>query len=157
MSRAILQVTIRGRVQGVGYRAWVEVPGQRERPRRLGPQPPRRQRRGAVRRPRRCRRRHGQGVQPRPISARVDRVQEDVGASNLLDLRGEGERFAFLPTVCRAATLAGITRAWIFPSMGPLPKRRANSSAALCCSFEDRLTLRLDLAAHRRALASRRS
>lgn len=24
MSRAILQVTIRGRVQGVGYRAWVE-------------------------------------------------------------------------------------------------------------------------------------
>jgi len=29
MSRAILQVTIRGRVQGVGYRAWVEYRARR--------------------------------------------------------------------------------------------------------------------------------
>ena len=34
-----------------------------------------------------------------PISARVDRVQEDVGTADLLNLRGAGERFAFLPTV----------------------------------------------------------
>ena len=52
MSDAIRHVTIRGRVQGVGYRAWVEHQARARGSRRLGAQPPRRQRRGGVRRAR---------------------------------------------------------------------------------------------------------
>ena len=34
-----------------------------------------------------------------PSSARVDSVQESAGTPDLLNLRGAGERFAFLPTL----------------------------------------------------------
>ena len=99
MSGVIRHVTITGRVQGVGYRAWVR---EHANARSLE---------GWVRNSRdgsveavfagpdgvvadmitAC----GRG----PISARVDRVREDAGTSDLLNLRGAGERFAFLPTV----------------------------------------------------------
>ena len=45
----IRHMIVRGRVQGVGYRAFVEHEALRARPGRLGAQPPRRQRRGGVR------------------------------------------------------------------------------------------------------------
>ncbi|MBR0752778.1 acylphosphatase [Bradyrhizobium jicamae] len=99
MSGVIRHVTISGRVQGVGYRAWVESEATA---RRLE---------GWVRNRRdasveavfsgpedvvaemiaTCRR--------GPSSARVDSVQESAGTPDLLKLRGAGERFAFLPTV----------------------------------------------------------
>ncbi|KIU45762.1 MULTISPECIES: acylphosphatase [Bradyrhizobium] len=99
MSGVIRHVTITGRVQGVGYRAWVH---EHANARSLE---------GWVRN-----RRDGSveavfagpdGVVADmitacgrgPISARVDRVREDAGTSDLLNLRGAGERFAFLPTV----------------------------------------------------------
>ena len=99
MSDVIRHVTITGRVQGVGYRAWVH---EHANARSLE---------GWVRN-----RRDGSveavfagpdGVVADmitacgrgPISARVDRVREDAGTSDLLNLRGAGERFAFLPTV----------------------------------------------------------
>jgi acylphosphatase len=99
MSGAIRQVTIHGRVQGVGYRAWVE---HRARAHDLE---------GWVRNVRngsvealfagpadvvagmveRCRR--------GPSSARVESVTEhDVGA-DALNLRRSGERFSVLPTI----------------------------------------------------------
>lgn len=99
MSDVIRHVTITGRVQGVGYRAWVHEHANARglegwvRNRRdgsveamfVGPE-------GVVAYMiKAC----GRG----PISARVDRVQEDVGTADLLNLRGAGERFAFLPTV----------------------------------------------------------
>ncbi len=99
MSGVIRHVAITGRVQGVGYRAWVH---EHANARSLE---------GWVRNRRdgsveavfagpgdvvsdmitAC----GRG----PISACVDRVREDVGTSDLLNLRRAGERFAFLPTV----------------------------------------------------------
>jgi acylphosphatase len=99
VSGVIRHVTISGRVQGVGYRAWVESEAT---VRRLE---------GWVRNRRdgcveavffgpedvvfdmiaTCRR--------GPSSARVDNVQADAGTPDLLNLRGAGERFAFLPTV----------------------------------------------------------
>ena len=99
MSGVIRHVTITGRVQGVGYRAWVH---EHANARSLE---------GWVRN-----RRDGSveavfagpdGVVADmitacgrgPFSARVDRVREDAGTSDLLNLRGAGERFAFLPTV----------------------------------------------------------
>ncbi len=99
MMGAIRQVTIRGRVQGVGYRAWVE---QQAMARDLE---------GWVRNRRdgsvealfagpadvvsdviaRCRR--------GPSSARVEAVQDEAGNSDGLHLRRAGERFSVLPTV----------------------------------------------------------
>lgn len=99
MSGVIRHVTISGRVQGVGYRAWVDE------------QATSRGLEGWVRNRRdgsveavfagpddvvadiiaAC----GRG----PISARVDSVQADAGKSDLLNLRRAGERFALLPTV----------------------------------------------------------
>jgi acylphosphatase len=99
MSGAIRQVTIRGRVQGVGYRAWVEecaVGHDLE---------------GWVRNRRdgsvealfagpaeivadmvaQCRR--------GPSSSRVDAVREEAGHPDALDLRCPGERFSVLPTI----------------------------------------------------------
>ena len=99
MSGAIRRVTIRGRVQGVGYRAWVEhraVAHSLE---------------GWVRNIRdgsvealfagpedvvtamiaAC----GRG----PSSARVDAVQEEEGNSDALNQRRAGERFSVLPTI----------------------------------------------------------
>ncbi|HEX9359971.1 MAG TPA: acylphosphatase [Bradyrhizobium sp.] len=99
MSDAIRQVTMRGRVQGVGYRYWVE---QQARARGLE---------GWVRNRRDgsvealfagsadvvsgmialCRR--------GPASARVDAVKEDPADTNALGLRRPGERFSVLPTI----------------------------------------------------------
>jgi acylphosphatase len=99
MSGAIRQVTIRGRVQGVGYRAWVE---ERALANDLE---------GWVRNRRdgsvealfagpaevvtdmvaRCRR--------GPSSSRVDAVTEEAGRPDALNLRRPGERFSVLPTI----------------------------------------------------------
>jgi acylphosphatase len=99
MSSVIRQVTIRGRVQGVGYRYWVE---QQATAYALE---------GWVRNVRdgsvealfsgpgdvvsnmvaACRR--------GPSSARVDAVQEESGNADALNLRRAGERFSVLPTV----------------------------------------------------------
>ncbi len=98
MSGAIRQVTIKGRVQGVGYRAWVE---HQARVHHLE---------GWVRNRRDgsvealfagpadvvsnmitlCRR--------GPVSARVEAVQEQPANSDALNLRYAGERFSVLPT-----------------------------------------------------------
>jgi acylphosphatase len=99
MSDTIRHLTIRGRVQGVGYRAWVEHEARR---RHLG---------GWVRN-----RRDGSveavfagpadvvtemiaACRRGPSSARVDAVQEESGNPDLMKLRGAGERFSMLPTV----------------------------------------------------------
>ena len=99
MSGAIRQVTITGRVQGVGYRAWVE---HRARAHDLE---------GWVRNRRDgsvealfagpadvvadmvalCRR--------GPSSARVDAVQEEPANPDALNLRRPGERFSVLGTI----------------------------------------------------------
>ncbi len=96
---AIQQVTIRGRVQGVGYRAWLE---QQARISKLE---------GWVRNRRDgsvealfagpatvvaemvalCR--HG------PPSARIDSVTSETGGEEQLKLREAGERFSVLPTI----------------------------------------------------------
>ena len=96
--RAILHVTIRGQVQGVGYRAWVEYQaGARDL--KAGSQPPRRQRRavfaGAPKAVAEmvalCR--HG------PPSAKIEAVLKDTAEAEQLDLRRAGEAFSVLPTV----------------------------------------------------------
>ncbi|WP_342740526.1 acylphosphatase [Bradyrhizobium sp. B117] len=98
MSRAILQVMIRGRVQGVGYRAWVEYQATASglegwvRNRRDGSvealfagAPTRVADMVAL-----CR--HG------PPSARVDSVTSETASADELNLRGVGEKFSVLPT-----------------------------------------------------------
>ena len=99
MSGTIRLVTIRGRVQGVGYRAWVE---QRARAHALegwvrnrrdgsvealffGPEDVVSNMVGSCRRG--------------PSSARVDAVQEEAGNPDALNLRPAGERFSVLPTI----------------------------------------------------------
>ncbi len=101
MSRAILQVTIQGRVQGVGYRAWVEYRAVRAglegwvRNRADGSvealfagSPHMVAEMIAL-----CR--HG------PPSARVDAVFDEPADAEALNLRRAGERFSVLPTVRR--------------------------------------------------------
>ena len=99
MSGAIRQVTIRGRVQGVGYRAWVEYEATR------------RDLEGWVRN-----RRDGsvealfagaeevvsamiESCRRGPSSARVEAVREETATSDALNLRRAGERFSVLPTI----------------------------------------------------------
>jgi acylphosphatase len=99
MSGAIRQVTIRGRVQGVGYRAWVEYEATR------------RDLEGWVRN-----RRDGsvealfagaeevvsamiESCRRGPSSARVEAVREEAATSDALKLRRAGERFSVLPTI----------------------------------------------------------
>ena len=99
MSRAILQVMIRGRVQGVGYRAWVEYQASASRLEGWV----RNRRDGSVEAlfagaPTRvaemvalCR--HG------PPSSRVDNVTSETAGEDDLSLRRAGEAFSVLPTV----------------------------------------------------------
>jgi acylphosphatase len=99
MSGAIRHVTIRGRVQGVGYRAWVEYEATA------------RDLEGWVRN-----RRNGSvealfsgpeevvadmiaSCRRGPPAARVETVQEETGNSDTLKLRRAGERFSVLPTI----------------------------------------------------------
>jgi acylphosphatase len=99
MSKAIHHVTIRGRVQGVGYRAWVEDEATA------------RGLEGWVRN-----RRDGSveavfagpddivsdmiaACRSGPPSARVDAVHGDAANSDMLKLRRAGEPFSMLPTV----------------------------------------------------------
>lgn len=99
MSETIRQVTIRGRVQGVGYRAWVD---HAARARDLE---------GWVRN-----RRDGsvealfagpthlvavmiESCRRGPSSARVEAVQEEVADPKMLKQRRAGERFSVLPTI----------------------------------------------------------
>ncbi len=99
MSRAILQVVIRGRVQGVGYRAWVEYQASASglegwvRNRADGSveavfagSPHHVADMVAL-----CR--HG------PPSARVDSVTSETASADELNLRRAGEAFSMLPTV----------------------------------------------------------
>ena len=99
MSRAILQVVIRGRVQGVGYRAWVEQTASTS-----GLEGWVRNRRdGSVEAlfagtPKLvadvvalCR--HG------PPSSHVDSVTSETAEADDLNLRRAGEKFSVLPTV----------------------------------------------------------
>ena len=99
MSRVILLVTIRGRVQGVGYRAWVEYQAMAcglegwVRNRRdgsvealfAGPG------KAVAEMVALCR--HG------PPSARVDAVLSEPAGEDQLRLRYAGEGFSVLPTV----------------------------------------------------------
>jgi len=99
MSSTILRVTISGRVQGVGYRAWVEYEAML------------RDLEGWVRN-----RRDGSveavfagpedvvtdmvmSCQRGPVSARVDRVTEEGAGPDVLRLRHPGEEFSVLPTI----------------------------------------------------------
>jgi acylphosphatase len=99
VSDTIRHVVIRGRVQGVGYRAWVEH------------QAGLRQLEGWVRN-----RRDGSveavfggseavvsemiaACRRGPSAARVDAVQEEAGGPDLLNLRDAGEGFSVLATV----------------------------------------------------------
>jgi acylphosphatase len=99
MSDAIRQVTIVGRVQGVGYRAWVDHRARSYdlegwvRNRRdgsvealfAGPEEVVSEMIAACR--------HG------PSSARVDSVREEGASPDALNLRYPGERFSVLPTI----------------------------------------------------------
>jgi acylphosphatase len=99
MSTAARHVTIRGRVQGVGYRAWVE---HEARARNLE---------GWVRN---CRDGSVEALfagpaevvsdmialcRRGPASARVEAVQDEPANSEALNFRRAGERFSVLPTI----------------------------------------------------------
>ena len=99
MSEAIRHVTIRGRVQGVGYRAWVEYTATS-----LGLEGWVRNRRDgsveavfagpvdiAEQMIEHCRR--------GPGSARVDHVNATEAGADMLKLRQTGETFSILPTL----------------------------------------------------------
>jgi acylphosphatase len=99
MSGAIRQVRITGRVQGVGYRAWIEHQARNHnlegwvRNRRdgsvealfAGPE------NLIAEMIERCRR--------GPSSARVDDVAEEPATADALNLRRPGDRFSVLPTI----------------------------------------------------------
>ena len=99
MSGAIRQVMIAGRVQGVGYRAWVDHQARNHhlegwvRNRRDGSVealfagPPELVSEMVAR----CRR--------GPSSARVESVHDEGAGPDALNLRRPGERFSVLPTV----------------------------------------------------------
>ncbi len=99
MSSAIRRVTIRGRVQGVGYRAWVEYEAVR-----LGLEGWVRNRRdgsvealfvgsgdAVMQMMTRCQR--------GPSAAHVDAVTDEPAQSDHLNLRLPGEGFSVLPTL----------------------------------------------------------
>lgn len=99
MNEAIRHVAIRGRVQGIGYRAWVEDAAVARglegwvRNRRdgsveavfAGPADVVTEMIAACRRG--------------PSSARVDAVHDEAVSSDMLNVRRAGERFSVLPTI----------------------------------------------------------
>jgi acylphosphatase len=99
MRGAIRQVTIQGRVQGVGYRAWVEHQARVHhiegwvRNRRDGSVEALFAGRADVvsNMVALCRR--------GPTAARVEAVQDESANSDALNLRYAGERFSVLPTI----------------------------------------------------------
>jgi acylphosphatase len=99
MSDAIRRVTIRGRVQGVGYRAWVEYQAREHglegwvRNRRDGSVEALLAGPSAIVADMVASCRHG------PSSARVDDVAEEPAGVDALGLRRQGERFSVLPTI----------------------------------------------------------
>jgi acylphosphatase len=99
MGEAICRVTIRGRVQGVGYRAWVEHQASGRglegwvRNRRDGSVEALFAGPASVVADMVAACRHG------PSSARVDAVAEDAAGPDALGLRHAGERFSVLPTI----------------------------------------------------------
>jgi acylphosphatase len=99
VSGVICQVTIRGRVQGVGYRAWVEHQAKARglegwvRNRRDGSVEALFAGPGAVVADMVASCRRG------PSSARVDAVAEQPASNDALGLRHAGERFSVLPTI----------------------------------------------------------
>ena len=98
MSGAIRQVMITGRVQGVGYRAWVE-----HQARKLNLEGWVRNRRdGSVEAlfagPAEIVSAMVESCRRGPSSARVDFVQDEGASPDMLKLRRPGERFSVLPT-----------------------------------------------------------
>ena len=99
MSGALRQVRISGRVQGVGYRAWVDYRARNNNLEGLV----RNRRDGSVEAlfagpedvvsemVARCRR--------GPSSARVEALRDEAGNPDMLNLREARERFSVLPTV----------------------------------------------------------
>ncbi len=99
MSRAILQVSIRGRVQGVGYRAWVEYQATA-----VGLEGWVRNRRdGSVEAlfagPENVVADMVASCRRGPPSARVDAVAQETAGPDALGWRHAGEWFSVLPTM----------------------------------------------------------
>jgi acylphosphatase len=98
-TRAIIQVNIKGRVQGIGYRAWVEFQAAASglegwvRNRRDGSVEAVFAGRGKAVAEMVALCRHG------PPGARVDNVLNETAAPETLDLRRPGEKFSVLPTI----------------------------------------------------------
>jgi acylphosphatase len=99
MGGTIRQVTIRGRVQGVGYRYWVE---QQARAHDLEGWV-RNRRDGSVEAlfagPEHVVSNMVASCRRGPSSARVDAVDQRPGDADALNLRRPGERFSVLPTI----------------------------------------------------------
>src|SRR5271154_5958383 len=99
MGNAILQVAIRGRVQGVGYRAWVE-----HQARTYGLEGWVRNRRdGSVEAlfsgPAELVAKMNALCRRGPSSARVETVTDELAGPDALNLRRPGEGFSVLPTI----------------------------------------------------------
>jgi acylphosphatase len=99
MFEAIRQVTIRGRVQGVGYRAWLEFTAKG-----LGLDGWVRNRRdGSVEAllagPEQVVAEMIASCRQGPSAARVDGVVDEAGNPDALNLRAFSERFSVLPTI----------------------------------------------------------
>ena len=99
MSDAIRHVTIRGRVQGVGYRYFVE----REAQSRGLEGWVRNRRDGSVEAvfsgPAEAVTAMIEACRRGPSSARVEALQDEAGNPDMLKLRRAGERFSVLPTI----------------------------------------------------------
>ena len=98
--RVIRHVIVHGRVQGVGFRAFVEIEALSARARRLGAQPARRLGRSTfARRGRRGRRRTIEACRRGPFyGARVDALHQRDGDAPISDCAEPGELFSVLPT-----------------------------------------------------------
>jgi acylphosphatase len=99
VSDAIRHVTIRGRVQGVGYRAWVED----EATARGLEGWVRNRRDGSVEAvfsgPEDIVSEMVDSCRRGPSSARVEALQEEAAGPDMLNLRRAGERFSVRPTI----------------------------------------------------------